>query len=370
METMTTTHHTTARRIASGIARRLLLDRQAEFWLSELAPTRSLGEIRARVIAIVTETPDAKTFVLRPNRGWRGHLAGQHTTIEVEIDGVRVRRCYSISSAPGDELPAITVKRALGGRVSGWLHDHVRPGHVLRLAPAAGDFVLPQPMPRKLLMLSGGSGITPLMSMLRDLAGQGPIADLVFVHHARCADDVIFRSALGELAARHRGLRLLCCLGDSTSGPGRFDEAQLRRLVPDLAERETFLCGPPGLMERVERLWAEAGATRRLHLERFVSPAVPALVASGEGGGGTPVTVALTRSGRSFTARSGTLLEQLERAGERPASGCRMGICQTCKCRKRTGRVENLLSGAVSSEPDEDIQPCISVARSDLELCL
>jgi stearoyl-CoA 9-desaturase NADPH oxidoreductase len=364
----TTTIRGAVRRIASDVARGLLLDRRAEFWLGELEPTWSLGEIRARVVAIIAETPDAKTFVLRPNAGWRGHLAGQHTAIEVEIDGVRVRRCYSISSAPRDALPAITVKRVPGGRVSGWLHDHVRPGHVLRLAPAAGDFVLPEPTPPKLLMLSGGSGITPLMSMLRDLAARGPIVDLVFVHHARRADDVIFRRALGELAARHRGLRLLCGLSDGSSGPGRFDEGRLLRLVPDLAERDTFLCGPPGLMARVERLWAEVGATGRLHVERFVPHAVPAPVAAGERA--APLTVTLTRSGRSFTANGGTLLEQLERAGERPRFGCRMGICQTCRCRKQVGLVENLLTGAVSSEPDEDIQPCISVARSDLELCL
>ena len=364
---MTTTLHGAARRLASGLARRLLLDRQAEFWLGELHATWSLGEVRARVVAAIEETPDTKTFVLHPNRAWRGHLAGQHTTVEVEIDGVRVRRCYSISSAPDDELPAITVKRAPGGRVSGWLHDRVRPGDVLRLAPASGDLVLPQPLPRKLLMLSGGSGITPLMSMLRAAAARGPIADLVFVHHARRADDVIFRRDLGELAARQPGLRVLLCLSESTSGPGRFDEAQLRRLVPDLAERETFLCGPPGLMARVERLWSELGAARKLHLERFVPQAAPARMA---GGCPAPVTVTLTRSRRSFTANSGTLLEQLESAGERPRYGCRIGICQTCRCRKRAGHVENLLTGVVSSEPDEEIQPCISIARSDVELCL
>src|SRR6266545_3524542 len=178
--------------LASGVARRLLLDRQAEFWL---------GELRARVVAVISETPDVKTFVLRPNGAWRGHRAGQHTTIELEIDGVRVRRCYSISSAPGDQLPAITVKRVPGGRVSGWLHDHVQPGHVLRLAPAAGDFVLPERAPQRLLLLSGGSGITPVMSMLLDLATRERISDVVFVHHARAEGDVIFRAALAGLAA-------------------------------------------------------------------------------------------------------------------------------------------------------------------------
>jgi ferredoxin-NADP reductase len=350
--------------LAARLARPLSLDRQADFWLGEVNPTWSLTEIRARVVRVVDETADTRTFVLRPNGHWRGHRAGQHTAVEVEIGGVRFRRCYSISSAPADPLPAITVKRAPGGRVSGWLHDHARPGEVLRLGPPSGDFVLPA-SPRSLLLLGGGSGVTPLMSMLRDLSARDAVDDVVFLHHARSRPDVIFGRELASLAARHRGLRLVLCLGGATSGPGRFDEAQLRRLVPDFAERETFQCGPPGLMERVDAMWAQAGASGRLRRERFV--AIPARAPRAGG----PVRVTLTRSGRSFvTSGAGTLLEQLERAGERPRSGCRMGICQTCKCRKRSGVVENLVTGSASGEPDEEIQPCISVPRSDVEVCL
>ena len=359
------THHP-VRRIASSLARRLFLDRQAKFWLGEFDATWSLGAIRARVVAVIAEAPDVKTFVLRPNRAWRGHLAGQYTTVEVEIDGSRFRRCYSISSAPGDARLAITVKHLPGGRVSGWLHDHVQPGHVIGLAAAAGDFVLPRPTPAKLLMLSGGSGITPIMSMLRDLAAQRAMPDVVLVHHARSAEDVIFSAQLHDLESRHSALRVFRCLSDGASGPGRFNEEQLSRLVPDLAERETFLCGPPSLMQRVERLWAHAGASHRLHSERFAPAVARPPVANRE----QVVTVTLSRSGRSFAASSGTLLEQLERAGERPSFGCRMGICWTCRCRKLAGSVENLLTGAVSSDPEEDIQPCISVARSDVNLGL
>jgi ferredoxin-NADP reductase len=350
--------------LAARAARSLSLDRGAEFWLGEVNATWSLGEARARVVRVVDETPDTKTFFLRPNGRWRRHRAGQHTTVEPELDGVRVRRCYSISSAPADPLPAITVKRAPGGRVSAWLHDHVRPGHVLRLGLAAGDFVLPDPPPRALLLIGGGSGITPLFSMLRDLAGRGAVHDVVLAHHARTADDVIFRRELEALRSRHAGLRVLLCLTDGSSGHGRFDEAQLTRLVPDFADRETFLCGPPGLMERVDRMWADAGATDRLHRERFTSAPPPT-------SGGAPVRITLAPSGRSFVARgAGTLLEQLERAGERPRSGCRMGVCGTCKVTKRAGTVEDLRTGRCSARPDEIVQPCVSVARSNVEVCL
>ncbi len=327
--------------------------------LLRLHPADSPPEIRARVVEVLTETPDARTFVLRPNRHWTGHRAGQHTTVEVEIDGVRHRRCYSISSAPSDRHLAITVKRVAGGRVSPWLHAHVRPGHVLRLGPAAGDFGLePAEVAAPLLLLGGGSGVTPLMSILRDLVDRGAVRDVVFVIHARRRDDVIFGRELEAIAARHAGLRLLVELGD-------LDEVRLARQVPDFAARTTLLCGPGGMMERVERMWTGAGAAARLRREHFAAPPVPTPAP------GAPVAVRLTGAARTVIADgAGTLLEQLERAGERPPSGCRIGICQTCKCRKQSGVVENLRTGAISSDPDEDIQLCISRARSELRLAL
>jgi ferredoxin-NADP reductase len=350
-----------------AVTRRLFLDRQAEFWMGELDPIRSLGEIRARVVEVVEQTADAKTFVLRPNAAWRVHRAGQYTSVEVEIDGVRARRCYSISSPPGEALVSITVKRVSGGRVSSWLHEHVRTGHILRLGAPAGDFVLPAATPDKLLLLSGGSGITPVMSMLRDLAARDAIHDVVFVHHARTRADVIFGEELADLATHHTGLRLLLCLDDDASAPRGFDEAYFATLVPDFAERSTFLCGPRPLMDRAERLWERVGASDLLELERF-APALTLVPLEASANG---VQVRLARSGRDVVANGpGSLLEQLERAGENPAHGCRIGICHTCKCRKEKGTVQNLVTGEVSSEPDQEIQLCISVPRSDLELNL
>jgi ferredoxin-NADP reductase len=351
---------------AATVARHLLLDRHAEFWLDQVAPGRSLTETRARVVQVIAETADMKTFVLRPNRRWTGHRAGQYTTVDVEIDGVRVRRCYSLSSAPGQRL-AITVKRVAGGRVSTWMHDHLGVGDVLVLGAAAGDFVLPDPAPARLLLLSGGSGATPVMSILRDLAAGDAVRDVVYVHHARTRADVPFGADLRALAARHPGLRVVLELDDGPDGPG-FDEARLRRRVPDLAERATFLCGPPGLMARVAAMYDAAGLGDRLTSERFVAAAPVSPVADGDA---QIVTVRLGRTGTHFAATSAApLLDQIERAGGSPAHGCRMGICHSCTCRKRTGAVRNLITGAVSDAPDEDIQLCISVPQSDVELSL
>jgi ferredoxin-NADP reductase len=353
--------------LASTAATRLFLDRQVDFWLGELAPAWSLSEHRASVLRVVDETHDVKTFVLAPGARWPGHRAGQYVTVDVEIDGVRMRRCYSLSSAPGDARLSITVKRVPGGRVSGFLHDSVRQGSVLVLGIPAGDFVLGPPAPEKLLLLSGGSGVTPVMSLLRDLSRRDAVRDIVFLHAARSASDVIFRDELRALEQRHAGLRVVLRLGDSPdSGP--LDQAKLRAEVPDFAERETFLCGPPGMMDTVERVFAGVGAMDRLRSERFVSAPRARSVEAAAEPVAEPVILRLSRSGRSIVAGAGTLLEQLERAGERPGYGCRLGICNTCRCRKRSGTVENTVTGAVSSEPDDEIRLCVSVARSDLDI--
>jgi ferredoxin-NADP reductase len=352
--------------LLEAVASRLFLDRQLEFWLRELDPTLARRELRARITGIVVETSDTKTFVLKPSRQWAGFTAGQYVTIDVEIDGVRTRRCYSISSAvDAGRSFTITVKRAKGGRVSSWLHDQAKVGDVVTIGTAAGDFVLPVPLPAKLLLVSGGSGITPIFSLLLELAGRGRLDDVVLLHYARTREDVIFREHLAALADRHCGLRLELRYTRGGGTEPRFDEQALRRIVPDFADRHAFVCGPPALMEEVERLWERHGLTDRLRRERFVAPTA----AIGEGA--TDARVTLVRSGKAFrTDGKGTLLEQAERAGAKPAYGCRMGICHTCKCRKQSGTVQNVRTGEISSEPDEDIQLCISVARSDIELSL
>lgn len=355
-----------------SVARTFALDRGIDAWLQEIEPAWSLGSLRARVVGVVTETHDTKTFVLEPNGHWPGHLAGQFVPVEVDVGGVRTVRCYSLSSSPSEPRLRLTVKRVPSGRVSGFLHDHVRYGDVLRLGAPAGDFVLPTPRPAKLLLVSGGSGVTPIMSILRSLVASENVGDVVFVHAARSASDVLFRSELEELALRFPELRLMFFLDDAESG--RLDPTKLRQAVPDLAERHTMLCGPQGMMDGLAPIWAETGLGSRLQMERFALPARAVRAEGAEGAEGatpTKVRVTLLRSGRTATTEGeGTLLEALEQAGETPAHGCRMGICNTCLCRKKSGVVTNVATGAVSSEPDEDIRLCTSRAESDLELVL
>lgn len=344
-------------------ARRLMIDRHAEYWLRELSPTASLHQTRARVVAIEDETHDTRTFVLAPNAHWEGHQAGQHVTIAVDIDGVRTRRCYSLSSAPGAVRPTITVKRVDGGRVSTFLHDRVQVGDVLLLEDVGGAFVAPRAPTRPLLFVAGGSGITPILSMLDDLSARGALDDAVLLDFVRSADDVIGQARLDALAVRHPGLRIHVLRDDDPDGPGRFEAEHVQNLVADAGSREAFLCGPPGLMTVVQDWWDTLGTGRPLHREAFTFD-VPEVV------DGRPVSATLREGHVVDLSGEGTLLEQLEQAGLSPRHGCRMGICRTCTCRKARGAVENLRTGEISDAPDEDIQLCISVPRTDLTLDL
>ncbi len=333
---------------------KLAVDHHLEYWLGALDPAWSVRDLRARVLEVRDETHDVKTFVLRANRRWKGHRAGQFVGVDVEIDGVRVRRCYSIASAPAGRTFSITVKRA--GRVSTWLHTNLKRGDVLRLAPPDGAFVLPSPAPDKLLLLSGGSGITPVMSILRDLANRGSATDVVFLHGARSEADVIFAAELATLARRHAWLRLVV-----THVPLTAD--LLSALVPDYAARTTFMCGPQPMMDGLAPAWS--GIEDRLTLERYAAAVVPPTTAHAK------VRLTMATSETSFEIdNSESLLQQIEKAGHRPKSGCRMGICHSCVCRKKSGVIEDLTTGAVSGEPDEDIRICVSRARTDVTLSL
>ncbi|PTT88248.1 hypothetical protein DBR42_10150 [Pelomonas sp. HMWF004] len=324
--------------------------------LRALHPMLSLSQVRARVVKVISETADTRTLVLRPNGHWRGAQAGQFVSVTVEINGRRHERMYSLTSRPGSKLLALTIKRQ--GRVSGHLHDQVREGTVLTLSPAMGEFVLPAQLPPKLLLLSAGSGITPVMALLRELQARHYTGDIAFVHSCRNPAALIFAQELQALT----GLRLVLHFSETA---GRLDMAALQAAVPDLGQRATWVCGPTGLMNAVQSLWHTLGFSAPLHSERFAAAPLAAQPLNAS------VHIALTRSQRSFESLGAApLLQQAEAAGLTPKHGCRIGICSSCQCMKRSGTVQNLNTGELSSTPNEVIRLCISAARSDLTLDL
>jgi ferredoxin-NADP reductase len=342
---------------------------KASHYVELVNPLWTTHALQARIEAVWDETKDSRTLTLRPGRNWRGHRPGQHVRLGVPIGGRHYTRTYSLSSAPerDDGCITITVKAVAGGRMSHHLVRNVKVGDYLPLGLPQGEFYIPDAQPVKPLFITAGSGITPVMSMLRSLIAQERLPDAVHIHYAPHAYDVIFGNELRELAAKHPRycLRLVYTreLGETRSAERHFSPAQLDELAPDWRRRECYACGPQALLDAVESHWQQAGLARHLHTERFRAPLARL---DGEARGGT---VQFTAAGKTVQADGATpLLRVAEDAGLNPAHGCRMGICHTCPRKLLAGQVRDLRTGAVHGEPGENVLICVSAAAGDCEI--
>jgi ferredoxin-NADP reductase len=345
---------TRRRRRVAEAARVLTTPLLPEDYLGLVNPLWSATDLRGRVDAVRHEAPSAATLVIRPGRAWRGHRPGQWVRIGADIGGVRHWRTFSLSSPPRpDGRITVTVKAARDGFVSAHLVNEIRPGALVHLAPADGEFVLPSPLPRKLLFITAGSGITPVMAMLRAHAGDG--ADIVVLHSDRTAGDVIFGAELRAMTGMTLHER-------HTSAEGRLKPSELPDVCPDWAERDTWACGPGAMLDDLAAHWDAAGIADRLRVERFRT----VLHGGGEGG-----RVTFTRSGVEADADGSTpLLVAGEDAGALLPSGCRMGICHGCVGALRSGKVRDLRTGRVHGEEGEIVQTCVSAAAGPVEIDL
>ncbi|MCV7419570.1 ferredoxin reductase [Mycobacterium yunnanensis] len=331
-------------------------------YLDVIDPLRSSADLRGRIVAIKPETRDAVSVVIKPGRGWRGHTPGQYVRIGVDVDGVRQWRAYSLTSHAGQDTIAVTVKAIPDGTVSNHLVRRATVGTIVQLDQAAGEFTLGHQPPAKILFLTAGSGVTPVMGMLRNMpATEGPGPDVVVVHSAPTAADVIFGGEL-RMMARDGRIRLV---EKHTDTDGMLDVAELDQLVDDLAERQTWACGPAGMLDALEARWTADGIADRLHTERFR----PTVITAGEGG---EVTFSTTGTVVEATGAE-TLLDAGEAAGVLMPSGCRMGVCFGCVVPLRQGAVRDLRTGDLTTASPGDnvqIQTCVSAAAGpcDIEL--
>jgi ferredoxin-NADP reductase len=273
------------------------------------------------------------------------------------VDGRWHWRSYSLTSIPrrDKKLISITVKATPEGFLSTHLVTGVQPGTIVRLAAPRGDFPLPDPPPPKLLLVTAGSGITPVMAMLRSMTQRRQTPDVVHIHSAPSAQDVIFHDELVERGRSGGGYSLQLHLTDDR---GHLDfAAELDGLVPDWRDRPTWACGPPAMLDDIEKVWETANLVDNLHMERFV------IARTDKGGQGGTVTFAL--SDQTVEADGATsLLEAGENAGIQMPFGCRMGLCQSCVLPLQSGHVRDFRSGAEHGAGDR-IQTCISAASGD-----
>ncbi len=340
-------------------------------YLEQVNPMWAATEVRGRIVAITRETDGADpvaTITVQPTRTWRGHRSGQYVQVGVEINGARrTTRCFSISSAASGagERFTLTVRshrpeRPGQQRVSRFLVEEAEPGQLVHLSQAQGDFTLTEspatPTNNHLLMISGGSGITPVMSHVRTLLRDGydgrANRRVTFLHYARSEDDLIFAEELRRLQFEDNDVAVHLRFGEEV-----FSADALARLVPDYRDTDTWACGPAPMMELVTDAYA---GSPRLRTEFFKLAA-----AAGSSAGPAAGELSFTAAGTTAPNSGSSILEQAEAAGLTPEYGCRMGICFSCVSRKQAGTVRNVLTGEESSLPDEDVRICVSAPVGD-----
>lgn len=350
-------------RVVSALAWPHGIDR----FLEHLHPLWSVERVRARIVSRRREGACGATLALRPNAPWRGFRAGQWVRLAVPTDGIRRARCYSISSSSDrcDGIVEISVRQLPGGRVSAALVSGDVVGGVVDLSQAEGDFVLAAPPAGRVVFVSGGSGITPCMSILRTLADRRHPGPITFAHWSRTPDDLFFAGEFAALARALPGLDLQIRFTRGKKASPRPDADAIAALLGDPGDARVLACGPPGLLAEVRAAADRLDLADRLLVERFV-PAVEAPPA----GGPTGWSIRLARSGSTIADDGRPLLAQAEAAGLAPESGCRMGICTSCRCRKTSGVVRDLRTGEVRGEPGDDIRLCVSVPLGDVVLDL
>lgn len=356
--------------------------------LADLQPWDSEADDTLVCTAVLDETHDVKTFVFEPPEPRRfAYRPGQFLTFEFALPSGPVNRCYTISSSPlRPHTVSITVKRVPNGPVSNWLHDHCAPGTAVKAIGPMGEFsCLDDPAP-KYLFLSGGSGITPLMSMSRAFADLGRPVDVVFVHAARTPGDIVFRAELDLIARRLPAFRVAHLperVGGEAgwAGPlGRLSAEFLALVAPDYKDRSVWCCGPEPFMNAARSLLGTLGHDPRLyHQESFdfaklasAEPEVAAEVLDAEAAEAAAVPtydVTFVKLGQTVKVRADQFILAAARdQGVRLAASCTEGLCGTCKAKLVTGTVDMSHKGGIrKKEVDQGLfLPCCSKPTSDL----
>lgn len=358
-----------------------------------LPPWPSTESRLLQCCAVTDETHDVKSFTFRqPDAAPVAFMPGQFITVRATVNGLPLMRCYTISSSPARPFTiSITVKKVSGGTLSNWLHAHLHVGATLEAFGPAGMFT-PAPGQRsKLLYMSAGSGVTPLMAMTRAGHDLGLDRDIVFVHSARTPADIVFRQELIALQSRLPGLQVMQVCeskGDAPDwqGPvGRLSLELLQRLVPDFSQREVFTCGPAGYMQATQELLLRGGhPAEHYHQESFdlgsttagSAEAVAESLPSSTASAAPPIeaasfSVTLAKSKRTITVSGAhMLLASLRRAGVPVPSSCGQGLCGTCKTPLLQGQVTMAHQGGIRQrEIDKGLRLlCCSRPESDLVL--
>ncbi len=351
------------RRRAAQLAENITFPLLPDDYLGLLNPAWSARELTGTIVRLKPETETTTTVVIKPNFPWTPHRAGQYLRIGAEVDGIRHWRAYTITSDADhpEGLLSITVKHVDTGKMSGYFTRTVQPGSQVFLGDVEGEFKMPDPLPEKVLMISAGSGVTPIWAMLRALERQGRLDDVVHVHCAREPDQVIFGQDLRRMNGRYDGYTLVEHL---TGQVPRLTGESLGEIVPDWKDRLTFLSGPRGLMDVIEQHYEDEGLSDQLEMERFQP-----VIGTGDAEVGSGGTVRFVVTDVDATCDVGvSILVGGEEAGATLPHGCRLGICHTCVGKLRSGQVRDLRTGELFGETGQTIRTCVNAPEGHIEI--
>ncbi|GGC67228.1 ferredoxin reductase [Hoyosella rhizosphaerae] len=335
-------------------------------YLALINPMWSTRELQGQIVRVKPETPRSATIVIKPNFPWPGHKAGQYLRIGAEINGVRHWRAYTLTSDPNhpEGHLSISVRTVEGGRMSTFFTRNIQRGATVFLGEVEGTFCLPHPLPKKFLMFSAGSGVTPIFSLIRELARRGALSDVVHLHCEHTPDEIMFDSIFNEVESHFPGYHRSIHLSEEK---GVLTPQMLDDLCPDWRERETFLSGPPGMLDAMSSHWSAEGVHDRLSMEHFQ----PFAGDGGSGGLGDGGTVHFRVTDIQATCDGATsILVGGEEAGGTLPFGCRMGVCHTCIGRLEHGQVRDLRTGVVHGSHGQMVRTCINAPEGHVEIDL
>ncbi|QRY79841.1 ferredoxin reductase [Pseudomonas sp. PDNC002] len=322
----------------------------------------SLRRVFARVEARQWVADDMLELRLRPNAHWRGARPGQHVQLYVERDGVRCSRSYSLTRIAEDGCLEFAVKLQPGGRVSSFLLHQLCVGDVLELGRPDGELNWPADG-QGVLLLAAGSGLTPLLGLLREALARGYTGPVTLLHYVRECGQKAFVAGLEALARQYPNLELRWALSGDVPTEGELRGRFHPDHVAGLDDRHVLVCGPGGFVDSVRQ--ALGASSRSLQLESFSPPSWD------ENEPARTVSLQFARSALTVSGDSRrSLLEQAEASGLRPVHGCRQGVCTRCTCTLVSGCVRDLRSGELFSEPGQPIRICVSAPQGDLTVDL
>lgn len=340
-----------------------------------IAPQWTSDAYRAEVVDIRDEFADMYTLVLKPKIGllddeWPGFYAGQFIELMVEKDGSRSLRCFSISSSPAyykkTGLIELSIRIQHDGRITPWMRQQLRAGSLVNISAAQGDFVLPSPLVEKYLFIAGGSGITPFRSMLQQqLLDKSSVAhDIHLLYYSRTNRYIAFQKEFEQLQEDCPNISITFV---DSEKDGFICDQHVKNYCPDYDQRTSFICGPSPMIQQARTVLSKLNiANDKIHFEFF--GAAPIAMENTQ-----QAVVHFQTSAKTVVSekdKTETLLEQAEAQGLTPVSGCRIGVCHQCICKKKSGIVFNTRTQQYSDTGSEEIQLCISVAQGDVVLDL